>query len=107
MDFALPTMNGAMAARPMLASVPGTAVLILSMHAEAAYVRTCLDAGARGYLLKNAMDLELVQAVRTVAGGGTLLDPRLRRGRRAARSGARSLDPRTGGAATDRARQVE
>ena len=40
-------------------------------------MRSCLDAGARGYLLKNAMDLELVEAVKTVAAGGTVLDPRL------------------------------
>jgi len=78
MDYALPTMNGATAARGILASVPGTAVLILSMHEEAACVRSCMDAGARGYLLKNAMDLELVEAVRTVAGGGTVLDHRLK-----------------------------
>ena len=78
MDYALPSMNGAAAARRIVASVPGTAVLILSMHEEAACVRSCLDAGARGYLLKNAMDLELVQAVRTVAAGGTVLDPRLK-----------------------------
>jgi DNA-binding NarL/FixJ family response regulator len=77
MDYALPTMNGAAAARRILASVPGTAVLILSMHTEAACVRNCLNAGARGYLLKNAMDLELVEAVKTVARGGMVLDPRL------------------------------
>lgn len=77
MDFALPTMNGATAARKIAASVPEAAVLILSMHPEAACVRNCLEAGARGYLLKNAMDLELVQAVKTVAAGGTVLDPRL------------------------------
>jgi DNA-binding NarL/FixJ family response regulator len=47
------------------------------MHAEASYVRTCLDAGARGYLLKNAMDLELVGAVRQVAAGHRVLDRRL------------------------------
>ena len=64
MDFALPSMNGATAARRILTAVPETAVLILSMHPEPAYVRNCLDAGARGYLLKNAMDLELVQAVK-------------------------------------------
>jgi DNA-binding NarL/FixJ family response regulator len=78
MDYSLPTMNGADATRRILASVPETAVLILSMHEEAACVRSCLDAGASGYLLKNAMDLELVQAVKTVAGGGTVLDPRLK-----------------------------
>ena len=41
------------------------------------YVRTCLEAGARGYLLKNAMDLEMVAAVKQVAGGQRVLDPRL------------------------------
>lgn len=77
MDFALPSMNGATAARKILASLPEMAILILSMHSEAACVRRCLDAGARGYLLKNAMDLEMVEAVKTLAAGGTVLDPRL------------------------------
>ena len=77
MDFALPSMNGAVATRCILKARPETAVLILSMHSEPSYVRTCLDAGARGYLLKNAMDLELVDAVRRVAAGGRVLDQRL------------------------------
>ncbi len=77
MDFALPSMNGAVATRRIRELYPETAVLILSMHAEPSYVRTCLEAGARGYLLKNAMDLELVSAVRKVAAGEQVLDPRL------------------------------
>jgi DNA-binding NarL/FixJ family response regulator len=77
MDFALPSMNGALATRRIRDLYPATAVLILSMHAEAGYVRTCLEAGARGYLLKNAMDLELVSAVRRIAAGEHVLDPRL------------------------------
>ena len=77
MDFALPTMNGATAARKILAAVPEAAILILSMHSEPACVRHCLDAGARGYLLKNAMDLELVEAVRAVAAGESMIDRRL------------------------------
>ncbi len=79
MDFALPSMNGAVATRLILKANPSIAVLILSMHAEASYVRTCLEAGARGYLLKNALDLELVDAVRKIAGGARVLDPRLGR----------------------------
>ena len=79
MDFALPSMNGAVATRQILKECPETAVLILSMHSEPSYVHTCLDAGARGYLLKNAMDLELVDAVKQVAGGTQVLDPRLGR----------------------------
>jgi len=77
MDFALPSMNGAVATRLILKESPQTAVLMLSMHSEASFVRTCLEAGARGYLLKNAMDLELVQAVKQVAAGTRVLDPRL------------------------------
>jgi DNA-binding NarL/FixJ family response regulator len=77
MDFALPSMNGAVAARQILKTLPHTAILILSMHSEPAYVHTCLEAGARGYLLKNAMDLELVDAVKRIAAGEQVLDPRL------------------------------
>jgi DNA-binding NarL/FixJ family response regulator len=77
MDFALPVMNGAAATLQILRSAPEIAILMLSMHAETSYVRTCLDAGARGYLLKNAMDLELVSAIKQVAAGKQVLDPRL------------------------------
>jgi DNA-binding NarL/FixJ family response regulator len=77
MDFALPSMNGAVATRQIRKAAPETAVLILSMHSEPSYVRTCLEAGAQGYLLKNAMDLELVAAVKQVAAGTRVLDPRL------------------------------
>jgi DNA-binding NarL/FixJ family response regulator len=77
MDFALGNMNGAVATKRILAAAPETAILILSMHDEPVYVRNCLDAGARGYLLKNAMDLELVDAVRNIASGMLVLDPRL------------------------------
>src|SRR4029079_5236314 len=79
MDFALPGANGAVATRRILKSAPQTAVLILSMHSEANYVRTCLEAGARGYLLKNAVDLELVDAVKQIAAGEPVFDPRLGR----------------------------
>jgi DNA-binding NarL/FixJ family response regulator len=77
MDFALPSMNGAVATRLILKSAPETKVLMLSMHSESTFVRTCLEAGARGYLLKNALDLELAEAVKRVAGGAIVLDPRL------------------------------
>ena len=77
MDFALPSMNGAVATQRIVEALPKTAVLMLSMHPEPVYVSNCMDAGARGYLLKNAMDLELAEAVKTVAGGGTVIDPRI------------------------------
>ena len=79
MDFALPSMNGAVATRLILKAAPETAVLMLSMHSEPNYILTCLDAGARGYLLKNAVDLELVDAVKKTAAGEQVFDPRLRK----------------------------
>jgi DNA-binding NarL/FixJ family response regulator len=94
MDFALPSMNGAVATQRIVAASPETAVLILSMHSEAVYVRNCLDAGARGYLLKNAMDLELVAAVKDLASGGRVLDPRLALASAEAADGAPSLSAR-------------
>jgi len=72
-------MNGAVATRHILKAAPETAVLMLSMHSEPSYVRTCLEAGARGYLLKNAVDLELIGAVKQVAAGEQVLDARLGR----------------------------
>lgn len=77
MDFALPGMTGAIATRKMAEVAPNTAVLILSMHSEPNYVRNSLDAGARGYLLKNALDLELVEAIQKVAAGNIVLDSSL------------------------------
>jgi DNA-binding NarL/FixJ family response regulator len=77
MDFALPSMNGAVATRNILKVSPGTRVLIVSMHSESVYVQTCMNAGARGYLLKNAMELELVDAVKHIADGEKFLDSRL------------------------------
>src|SRR6266849_1571924 len=79
MDCALPQMNGIQAARLILAKFPDTAILMLSMHAEDTLVRQALDAGARGYILKNAMDLDLVSAIKKVAAGKTVLDPQITR----------------------------
>jgi DNA-binding NarL/FixJ family response regulator len=77
MDCALPTMNGLDATRQILADSPETAVLMLSMHSENTWVRQAIDAGAKGYVLKNAMNLELGPAVRRVASGETIFDPRV------------------------------
>ena len=77
MDCALPGMSGLVATRKILESCPGTAVLMLSMHPEETLVRQALDAGARGYVLKNAVDLELGAAIRKVVAGEVVLDPQL------------------------------
>ncbi len=77
MDCALPGMNGLDATRAILADAPNTAVLMLSMHSESTWVRQAIDAGAKGYILKNALDMDLGAAVRKVAGGETILDPQV------------------------------
>jgi DNA-binding NarL/FixJ family response regulator len=77
MDCALPSMNGLEATRKILATDPATAVLMLSMHSEETWVHQALDAGARGYLLKSIVDMELVTAIRRVARGEIVLDPQV------------------------------
>jgi len=79
MDCAMPGMNGLEATRQILGKQPQTLVLMLSMHPEETLVRQALDAGARGYVLKNAVDLELGAAIRRVVAGETVLDSQLRR----------------------------
>jgi DNA-binding NarL/FixJ family response regulator len=77
MDCALPGMSGLDATRRILEKLPDTIVLMLSMHPEETLVRQALDAGARGYILKNAIDLELGTAIRKVVAGEIVLDPQL------------------------------
>jgi DNA-binding NarL/FixJ family response regulator len=79
MDCALPSVNGLVATRKILEHDPKAAVLMLSMHSEDTWVRQALEAGARGYMLKNAVDLELVTAIRRVARGEEVLDPQIAR----------------------------
>lgn len=69
MDLAMPQLDGVQATKEIVKNVPGTAVLILSMHSDDNYIRNALDAGAKGYLLKNAIDVDLVGAVKCVAEG--------------------------------------
>jgi len=77
MDCALPGMNGLQATRKILQSAPDTHVLMLSMHTEATWVRQALDAGARRYALKNAMEFQLGAAMRRIVNGETVLDEQL------------------------------
>jgi DNA-binding NarL/FixJ family response regulator len=77
MDCAMPGMNGLVATRRILEGDPKVFVLMLSMHSEDTLVRQALDAGARGYILKSAVHLDLVKAVKQVAAGETVLDPQV------------------------------
>jgi DNA-binding NarL/FixJ family response regulator len=79
MDCALPGSNGLVATRKILEHNPKALILMLSMHSEDTWVRQSLEAGARGYMLKNALDLELVDAIRRVAAGEEVLDPQIAR----------------------------
>ena len=77
MDCALPGVNGLEATRHIMENSPSTCVLMLSMHSENTWVRQAIDAGAKGYILKNAMDLELGSAIRKIAAGETVFDPKV------------------------------
>ncbi len=77
MDCALPEFSGIEAMRRIRAAQPEARILMLSMHAEETLVRQSMDAGARGYILKNALDLDLVTAVRSVFNGKTVMDPQI------------------------------
>jgi DNA-binding NarL/FixJ family response regulator len=78
MDCALPQINGVEATRRILAKLPDAAILMLSMHSEDTLIRQALAAGARGYILKNAMDLDLVSAIKKVAEGKMVVDPQIK-----------------------------
>lgn len=78
MDCQLPEMNGLEATRKILAKQPETAILMLSMHSEDTLVRQALEAGARGYVLKNAIDLDLAKAIKETAAGKSVLDPQVK-----------------------------
>ena len=94
MDCALPGTSGLAAMRKILETHPDQAILMLSMHSEETLVRQALEAGARGYVLKNAVDLELPAAIRKIAAGKTVLDPQV--AKRSALKGERNggLTPR-------------
>ncbi len=77
MDLGLPDASGIEATRRVIAASAATAVLVLTVHDDVAYLRKAFDAGARGYMLKEAADVELVIAVRQVAAGHEYVHPRL------------------------------
>ena len=88
MDSAMPGTGGLVATRKILESTPEQIILMLSMHSEETLVRQALEAGARGYMLKNAVDLELAAAIRKVVKGEVVLDPQV--ARRASLKGERN-----------------
>jgi len=79
MDIAMPQMNGIEATRRVLATDPSIGVVILSMHQDESYVLQSLNAGARGYLLKDSAREDILEAVRSVAKGRSFLSRKISR----------------------------
>jgi|SRR5579871_55863 len=79
MDIGMPNMNGIEATRRITAEQTGTAVVILSMHQDESYVLRALKAGAKGYLLKDALRADVIEAIRTVAQGRSFLTRKIGR----------------------------
>jgi two-component system response regulator NreC len=75
MDVSLPGMNGVQATRQLKLQQPDVRVVALTVHEEGGYLRSLLDAGASGYVLKRSAASELVRALHVVGDGGTYLDP--------------------------------
>jgi len=77
LDLTMPRVGGMQALQQMARDCSETRVLVLTMHDDPAYLRSALAVGASGYLLKRAVDAELIAAIRAVHRGGTYVDPRL------------------------------
>ena len=75
LDIGMPLLNGIEATRQIIRRLPNVGVLILSMHADEAYISQALRAGARGYLLKDSAGTELIRAVSAVAAGKSFFSP--------------------------------
>jgi DNA-binding NarL/FixJ family response regulator len=79
MDLEMPVLDGIEATRTIVAESPGTAVLVLTSFSDRRRITGALDAGAVGYLLKDASADEVLRGIRTAAEGGSPLDPRAAR----------------------------
>jgi two-component system response regulator NreC len=74
-DISMPRLNGTEATSQIAAKYPATRVIVLSMHSDEAYVLRALKAGARGYLVKESAEADLMTAVRTVHAGKAFFSP--------------------------------
>ena len=79
LDVAMPLLNGIEATRHIAKRVPHTRILVLSMYSDEAYVTQMMKAGATGYLLKDSADVDLLQAVQSVAQGKSYFSPAVAR----------------------------
>jgi len=79
LDIGMPGFNGIEAAAQILRRHPSTGVIVLSMHSDESYVLRALRAGARGYVLKESAESELIAAIRSVAAGRSYFSPKVAR----------------------------
>lgn len=79
MDVGMPLLNGIEAARQITAKNPQIAIVVLSMHSDEGYVLRALKAGARGYLLKDSAEADLINAIRAVRDGKAFFSPAISR----------------------------
>lgn len=75
LDIGMPLLNGIEATRQIVRRLPSVRVLILSMHSDEAYITQALQAGAKGYLLKDSADTDLIRGVADVAAGRSFFSP--------------------------------
>jgi two-component system, NarL family, response regulator NreC len=79
LDIAMPVLNGIDAAKRIIESCPSTGVIILSMYDDESYVVRALNAGARGYLLKDSLKADLIGAINAVCQGRSFFSPKIHR----------------------------
>jgi DNA-binding NarL/FixJ family response regulator len=79
MDIAMPHLSGTDAAQRITESMPDTAVIILSMHSDESYLLRALKAGAKGYLLKDSSEDDLIEAIKAVSEGKAFFSPEISR----------------------------
>jgi len=77
LDIAMPNLNGIEATQRILSVAPNTSIVILSMHADEGYVLRALKAGAKGYLLKDSAEGDLIEAIKSVTRGKTFFSPEI------------------------------
>ena len=77
LDIAMPNLSGIEAAQRVSAQLPQTAIIILSMHSDEGYVLRALKAGARGYLLKDSAESDLIHAIKVVSDGKAFFSPEI------------------------------
>jgi DNA-binding NarL/FixJ family response regulator len=79
LDIAMPRLNGAEAAQRINEMLPGTAIVILSMHSDEGYVLRALKAGAKAYLVKDSAESDLIDAIKAVSAGKAFFSPEVSR----------------------------